>query len=158
MKIRISKDTSWGTYYRDLYKDEITEAMKEFKTRYTDNDLLRGFIEALDAHNDDVLLYAKLCGMDVLSCSVEVDFAGTSVIDYNNVAETVAIFQVNILARGYDRFAEIYFSCGLDREPRLWTWSSYDNRERRCYNVKLYEETRNLWDEDWKREHPKTTA
>lgn len=150
MKIKISKDTTFGTYYRDLYRDEIAEAMERFKGEFGkggENTLLQIFTDRLQA--DDFNLHMEMLGMQVLQCDVEVDFAGIAVVDYDNVADTVASFTVNILAESYRAFSRVTFFCDVHGEPSMWHTDLRGN-ENRMYNVRLYEKTRDLWDEDWK--------
>ena len=78
---------------------KVKQDCKEFKTLYTDNDLLRAF-------EDAVIDIDIPCGLDILSANLEAFPGGT---DYNN--ETA--FRVEIVGRCYHSFFVITFYCDM---------------------------------------------
>lgn len=78
----------------------VKEDCKEFKARYTDNDLLSIF---MDEVTDIDLPY----GLSVLSANIEAFPGGT---DFDN--ETA--FHVEVIARGFESFYVISYYCNLD--------------------------------------------
>ena len=97
------------------YAKECKEKMKEFKTRYTDRDLLNFFQDQLD-------IYPAHC-LDVLNVKAEATM--TSFYE--------SFFWVEIIATDFLGFARITFFMGLDgkitEDPNLWSVRLFDERQ-----------------------------
>lgn len=77
----------------------VKDDLKEFKARYTDNDLLTAFVDVTNIVNP--------YGGDILSCEVEAFPAGS---DFDNRTA----FGVELVVRHANEFCVVRFYCDLD--------------------------------------------
>lgn len=94
MKITVEKE-----YTTLAALPKVKADMKEFKARYTDNDLLSAFWDAVEIDHP--------WGHNVISANVESFPGGT---DFDNKTE----FHVSLITHGWREFCEIDFYCNLD--------------------------------------------
>ena len=107
---------------------KVKEDAKEFKSCYTDADLLSAFSSAVE--------FTGTWGHDILSCNVEAFPGGT---DYNNETH----YHVSIITHGFREFCEISFYCdsALSVDTRdLLDYLGRPYNGKKMYEVRTYKE------------------
>lgn len=98
MKIRMDK-----RYTDKIFEIRVKEDMAEFKVRYTDGDLLRAFMDAMDEYR---------CGFgNIVYCNVDAYDSGWA---FGNVTH----FTVEMLVEGFNDIYKLRFYCDMDLEVR----------------------------------------
>lgn len=124
MKMTINKDF---TSIAQVAK--VKEDMREFKSRYNDNDLLQTFQDS-----------TGLCG----TCSYEVLKATVEAFPKGMLYGDDTTFCVELFLYGCNEFAKVRFYCGLnlevDTSDLMWFGNPADNPHKKLYQMTRYTE------------------
>jgi hypothetical protein len=118
---------------------KVKNDLKELKSMYTDGDLLRAFLDALEAddeHRETMKDYAKtstINSADIICCDVEGFPAGSF---YTENGEEPTHFSVEIKIFGFISAFKIRFYTDLSLNVRLWSFCF--GKEHKMYELERY--------------------